>query len=74
MDTTNCDFRISLEACRVNAKLRQTDLAARLNVCKDTIRNWESGKTSPTSVQLQRISEITGIPMQYIFLPSTLPK
>ena len=74
MSTTNCDFRISLKACRVNVNLRQSDLASRLGVCKDTIKNWEQGTTSPTSVQLQRISEITGIPMQYIFLPCTLLK
>ncbi len=74
MSITSCNFRISLEACRVNAKLRQTDLAMQLGVCRDTIRNWEKGITSPTSVQLQQISEITGIPMQYIFLPTILQK
>lgn len=72
MTTTNCNFRITLKACRVNAGLRQTDLALKLGVCADTIKNWEKGETSPDSVQLQRISEITGIPIQYIFLPSTL--
>lgn len=71
---TNCDFRISLEACRVNANLRQSDLALRLGVYKDTIRNWEQGKTSPNSIQLQKIREITGIPMQYIFLPYILQR
>ena len=72
LNTTNCDFRISLKACRINANLRQEDLALMLGVCKDTIKNWENGKTSPTSVQLQKISEITKIPMQYIFLPVIL--
>lgn len=70
--TTNCNFRITLKACRVNAGLRQTDLALMLGVCADTIKNWEKGETSPDSVQLQKISEITGIPMQFIFLPGIL--
>ena len=74
MNTTNCDFKISLKACRVNANLRQTDLAIELGVCKDTVKNWEMGKTSPTSAQLQRISEITGIPINFIFLPTILLK
>lgn len=74
MGAINSDFRISLKACRVNATLRQSDLAIKLGVCKDTVANWEKGITSPTSVQLQKISEITGIPMNYIFLPSILPK
>ncbi len=72
MTTTNSNFRITLKACRVNAGLLQTDLASMLGVCTDTIKNWEKGKTSPDSVQPQKISEITGIPMQYIFLPSVL--
>lgn len=74
MNTTNCDFKISLKACRVNANLTQTDLANKLGVCKDTVKNWEMGRTSPTSAQLQRISEITGIPMSFIFLPIVLQK
>lgn len=72
VSTTNCNFRITLKACRVNAGLRQTDLASMLGVCPDTIKNWEKGETSPDSVQLQKISEITGIPMQFIFLPGVL--
>jgi transcriptional regulator with XRE-family HTH domain len=67
-------MQISLKACRVNANLKQTDLAKLLSVCPDTIKNWESGKTSPSSVQLQKISNITQIPMEFIFLPQTLPK
>lgn len=74
MNITNCDFKISLKACRVNANLTQTDLANKLGVCKDTVKNWEMGRTSPTSAQLQRISEITGIPMSFIFLPIVLQK
>lgn len=72
MSSTDCDFRITLEACRVNVGLNQQELADKIGVCRTTICNWEGGKTSPTSVQLQRISEITGVPINYIFLPAAL--
>lgn len=72
MPDVNCSFYITLEACRVNAKLKQQELADKIGVSRTTICNWEKGKTSPTSVQLQKISKITGIPMDYIFLPAIL--
>ncbi len=72
MTNADYDFKITLEACRVNVKLKQQELANELGVSRATVWNWENGKTSPTSVQLQKISKITGIPMDLIFLPSTL--
>lgn len=70
MANPNYDFKITLEACRVNANLKQQDLADKLGVCRSTIRNWEIGKTSPTVPQLQKISLLTGVPINFIFLPS----
>lgn len=72
MSNTNASFYITLEACRINAKLKQQELADELGVSRTTICNWEKGRTSPTSVQLQKISKITGVPMDYIFLPTVL--
>lgn len=72
MTNADCIFKITLEACRVNVNLKQQELADKIGVCRTTICNWEKGRTSPTSVQLQKISEITGIPMDYIFLPKIL--
>lgn len=72
MTNLDCNFRITLEACRVNVKLKQQELADKLGVSRATVWNWENGKTSPTSVQLQKISKITGVPMDYIFLPNVL--
>lgn len=63
------DFKISLEACRVNARLSQKELAEMLGVATTTISNWESGKTEPVLSQLRRLSEITKIPMNYIYCP-----
>lgn len=72
MTNSDCNFRITLEACRVNVKLKQQELADKLGVSRTTVWNWANGKTSPTSVQLQKISIITGVPMDYIYLPSIL--
>ena len=62
-------LRISLEACRVNARLKQSELAEKLGVSVQTIGNWESGRSEPNMSQLREISDITEIPMDYIFVP-----
>ncbi len=61
--------RISIAACRINAKMNQHEFAAALGVDRSTIANWELGKTEPTATQLRRISEISGIPIDFIFVP-----
>lgn len=37
------DVRISLEACRVNAHMKQKEWAEKLGVAPSTISNWENG-------------------------------
>lgn len=61
--------KISLEAARVNAGLTQKELAEKLGVSNTTIVNWEKGKTEPTYPQLIKISELSGIPLDFIFIP-----
>ena len=60
--------RISLAACRVNAKLTQKELAEILNVKQQTVLNWENGRTEPSLSQLRTISQLSGIPMDFIFV------
>lgn len=62
-------IRISLAAARVNARMTQQELAKALNVSKVTVCNWETGKTEPSLSQLILISKLSGIPMDYIFVP-----
>ena len=62
-------MRISIKAARVNAEMTQEELADKLGVNKTTIINWESGKSEPAWSQLKRISELSGIPIDYIFVP-----
>lgn len=61
--------RISLEAVRVNAKMKQKEWAKMLGVSQATVINWEKGNTEPTLSQLRRMSELSGIPMDFIFVP-----
>ncbi len=61
--------RISLEAARVNAQLSQKELANILGVSSSTIINWEKGNSEPTLSQLRKLSELSGIPMDFIFVP-----
>lgn len=60
--------KISLEAARVNAKLTQKELAEILGVSNATIVNWEKGNSEPNLSQLRKISELSGIPLDFIFL------
>ena len=62
-------LRISLEAARVNARLSQKELADILGVSNTTVGNWEAGTTEPSLSQLRKISELSGIPMDFIFVP-----
>ncbi len=62
-------MRISIAAARVNAKLSQKELAEKMEVSLSTVTNWESGKTEPSASQLRKISEISGVPMDFIFVP-----
>ena len=63
------DTRICLAACRVNTGLNQTEFAKELGVDRSTIANWEAGKSEPNVTQLRQISELSKIPMDFIFVP-----
>ena len=60
--------RICIAACRVNARLSQREFAEKIGVSLATITNWESGKTEPDLSELRAISNLSGIPMDYIFV------
>ena len=62
--------KISLEAVRVNAKMTQKEWAKLLGVSNSTVVNWEKGKTEPTLTQHRKMSEHSGIPMDFIFVPN----
>lgn len=60
---------ISLKACRANAGLSQRELAEKLDVSPTTVISWENGTTVPNYNTVQKISDLSGVPLQLIFLP-----
>lgn len=62
-------IQISLAAARVNAGMTQEDVAREMHVSKNTIVNWEKGKTSLSISELEMLSKIYKIPKDNIFLP-----
>ena len=64
------NYRISMAAARVNAKMTQEEVASVMHVTKQTIVNWENGKVQPKPAQFKMYCEIVGAPEDFIFLPS----
>ena len=64
------ETQISLAAARVNAQMTQEEVAKKMNVSKNTVVNWEKGKTEPSISQSKQISKIYNMPLDYIFLPT----
>lgn len=62
-------LQITLAAARVNAGMTQEDVAQRLQVSKQTIINWEKGRTIPGIPEIEMLARIYGIPQENIFLP-----
>ena len=60
------DFKWTMRAARANAKLTQKELAAKLNVAKQTIVSWENGKTSPTVDQAQAYCAACKVPFDQV--------
>ena len=53
--------RITLKAARVNANLNQYQAAKKLGVSRETISNWENGKSSPSTAKFKDIERVYGI-------------
>ena len=60
-------LKISLAAARVNAGLTQEYVAKALNVSKNTIVSWEKGDSEPKKTQADSLSDLYGMPLDYIF-------
>ena len=63
------DIKISLAAARVNAGMTQDDVAREMHVTKQTIVNWERGRSEPTISQSRALSDLYKMPLDYISLP-----
>jgi len=66
MDT----LQISSAAARVNAGMTQDEVSKQIGVSKNTIINWESGKSEPTISQARALANLYSIPLEcIIFVP-----
>lgn len=63
-------LQISLAAARVNARLTQEEVAKKMKISKNTLVNWEKGKSTPSFASLQALSCLYKIPTDNIFLPT----
>lgn len=61
--------KFKLKAARVNKEMTQEDVANALNRNKQTIVNWENGVTEIKVNDLMRLSELYGIPIEYLEVP-----
>ena len=61
--------KITLKAARVNAELTLDDVAERIGKSKQSIENWENGKTPIKYSDLLKLSEIYEMPIEYIRMP-----
>ncbi len=64
------DFpKIKLKAARVNRGLSQKEAAEAIGRSKQTIINWENGNTEIRYRDLLALSELYGIPLEYLEIP-----
>ncbi len=66
MDNT---FQISLAAARVNAEMTQEEVAEKLGVSKQSVVNWEKGRTKLSIATFKTLCNMYKIPEDKIFLP-----
>ena len=65
------EFKISLEAARVNAGFSQKEAAEKLEVSNKTLCSWEKGKTFPPADKINALCNLYGIAYDNInFLPT----
>lgn len=64
--------KITLAAARVNAGLTQEKAAKELLISKETLLNYEKGKTVPGWDMVHKIEELYGFPSDFIFFGEEL--
>lgn len=63
-------MKFSLEAARRNRGLTQSQVANRIGVSKATVVNWEKGNTKISYAALTRLSNLYGIPLDFLKVPA----
>lgn len=61
---------ITLKSARVNVNLTQEQAAKKIGITKDTLSNYERGKSYPDVLIIKKIEEVYGVSYNdLIFLP-----
>ena len=60
------DFKMTIKAARVQGRKTQEEIARHLHVGKQTVGNWETGKTSPTVEQAQMFCDFCNVPFDQV--------
>ena len=61
--------QITLKASRVNANLTRQEMADKLGVSKESVRDWETGRTKIRMPNLIAFCSVTGFETGDIILP-----
>ena len=67
-------MKITLKAARVNAGLTQLEVAKKLRKNKQTIVNWEMGRSLPDVANFAALCSLYGADGNEIFLPKLFAK
>ena len=65
----NAEYKVTLEAARVNAGLSVEMASSKIGISKSTLARYEKGKTSPTMYTLLRMCKVYNVPLGSISLP-----
>jgi len=61
------EIKIYINAVRANMNMTQDEWAKELGVDRQTVQNWEAGKTKPDIEQVRKMSKLSSIPIDFIF-------
>lgn len=67
-------MKINLKAARVNANMTQEQAARKIDVHRQSIMDWENGKTKIGTVQLMALCSIYNVSIDDIILPKKSTK
>lgn len=62
------NYIVSMAAARVNAGLTQEEIAEKMQISRQTVANWESGRVSPRPAQFKLFCELCNAPMDKVSL------
>ncbi len=59
---------VRLRAARDLARMSQRDVAAELQISRQTVSNWESGRALPDALQVIHLAQTYGTPTDFMLL------